>query len=60
LFEKVGVQRQSELVSVLLKSIGLLRTQPTEATPGSINGSERLRQSLLKTLLGNAKASNLL
>jgi DNA-binding CsgD family transcriptional regulator len=60
LFEKVGVQRQSELVSVLLKSIGLLRTQPTEATPGSINGSERLRQSLLKTLLGHAvKASNL-
>ena len=25
LFEKVGVQRQSELVSVLLKSIGLVR-----------------------------------
>src|ERR1700740_1726487 len=26
LFEKVGVQRQSELVSLLLKSIGLVRT----------------------------------
>jgi DNA-binding CsgD family transcriptional regulator len=27
LFEKVGVQRQSELVSLLLKSIGLIRTR---------------------------------
>jgi DNA-binding CsgD family transcriptional regulator len=61
LFEKVGVQRQTELISVLLKSIGLLRTQPKEMTPGSISGSERLRLSLLKTLLGHvAKASNLL
>jgi len=59
LFEKVGVQRQTELVSVLLKSIGLLRTQPKETTPGSIIGSERLSQSLLTTLLGHAaKASN--
>jgi len=31
LFEKVGVQRQSELVSVLLKSIGLVRTRGKEA-----------------------------
>jgi DNA-binding CsgD family transcriptional regulator len=29
LFEKVGVQRQSELVSVLWKSIGLIRTNRT-------------------------------
>jgi DNA-binding CsgD family transcriptional regulator len=31
LFEKVGVQRQSELVSLLLKSIGLVRTRSKEA-----------------------------
>jgi len=30
LFEKVGVQRQSELVSLLLKSIGLVRTRGKE------------------------------
>jgi DNA-binding CsgD family transcriptional regulator len=30
LFEKVGVQRQSELVSLLLKSIGLIRTRGRE------------------------------
>lgn len=30
LFEKVGVQRQSELVSLLLKSIGLIRTRTGE------------------------------
>jgi DNA-binding CsgD family transcriptional regulator len=34
LFEKIGVQRQSELVSVLLKSIGLVRTRGKEAKPG--------------------------
>jgi DNA-binding CsgD family transcriptional regulator len=33
LFEKVGVQRQSELVSLLLKSIGLIRTR-TRANRG--------------------------
>lgn len=61
LFEKVGVQRQTELVSVLLKSIGLLRTQPKDANPRSTNASERLRQTLLKTLMGYAaKASQLL
>lgn len=31
LFEKVGVQRQSELVSLLLKSIGLVRTRTKES-----------------------------
>ena len=31
LFEKVGVQRQSELVSLLLKSIGLVRTKGKES-----------------------------
>lgn len=61
LFEKVGVQRQTELVSVLLKSIGLLRTQPREGVRGSASASDRLRQALLKTLMSRAaRASNLL
>ena len=39
LFEKVGVQRQSELVALLLKSIGLIRSvnkdrEPIAGTPG--------------------------
>jgi DNA-binding CsgD family transcriptional regulator len=34
LFEKVGVQRQSELVSLLLKSIGLVRTATKAKTRG--------------------------
>lgn len=60
LFEKVGVQRQTELVSVLLKSIGLLRTRPKETGAGSANASDRLRQALLRTLMGRAaRASNL-
>ena len=59
LFEKVGVQRQTELVSVLLKSIGLLRTQPKEAGAGSASSSDRLRQALLRTLMARAaRASN--
>jgi DNA-binding CsgD family transcriptional regulator len=61
LFEKVGVQRQTELVSVLLKSIGLLRTQPTGGAPGSASASDRLRQALLNTLMSRAaRASNLM
>lgn len=60
LFEKVGVQRQTELVSVLLKSIGLLRTQPKEASASSASASDRLRQALLRTLMSRAaRASNL-
>jgi DNA-binding CsgD family transcriptional regulator len=51
LFEKVGVQRQTELVSVLLKSIGLLRTQSQETNPASATSPERFRQALLKTLI---------
>lgn len=43
LFEKVGVQRQTELVSVLLKSIGLLRTQSNEVKAASVTSPERLR-----------------
>jgi DNA-binding CsgD family transcriptional regulator len=34
LFEKVGVQRQSELVSLLLKSIGLVRTRASVGERG--------------------------
>jgi len=36
LFEKVGVQRQSELVSLLLKSIGLVGSAGRIATRGSL------------------------
>jgi DNA-binding CsgD family transcriptional regulator len=39
LFEKVGVQRQSELVSLLLKSIGLIRTRTREKKSRSYLGS---------------------
>jgi len=35
LFEKVGVQRQSELVSLLLKSIGLVGSAGRAATRNS-------------------------
>jgi DNA-binding CsgD family transcriptional regulator len=52
LFEKVGVQRQTELVSVLLKSIGLLRTQSKETNP--VSSPERLRLALVKTLMTRA------
>lgn len=30
LFEKIGVQRQSELVSLLLKSVGMVRARSTQ------------------------------
>jgi DNA-binding CsgD family transcriptional regulator len=47
LFEKVGVQRQSELVSLLLKSIGLVRTggKPGKARNGLRLTSQESRSS---------------
>lgn len=36
LFEKVGVQRQSELVSLLLKSVGMVRTRTNQTNIRSI------------------------
>lgn len=36
LFEKVGVQRQSELVSLLLKSVGMVRARSTQANLRSL------------------------
>jgi DNA-binding CsgD family transcriptional regulator len=54
LFEKVGVQRQSELVSILLKSIGLVRTQSQDKGGPSNSSSERLQESLLKMLMSRA------
>jgi DNA-binding CsgD family transcriptional regulator len=39
LFEKVGVQRQSELVSLLLKSIGLVGAASKRATSQKMNGN---------------------
>ena len=58
LFEKVGVQRQTELVSVLLKSIGLLRTRANEAGSGLGMASDRIRQALLRTLISRAAGTN--
>jgi DNA-binding CsgD family transcriptional regulator len=46
LFEKLGVQRQSELVSLLLKSIGLVRTR----------GKEVRTKSFFKSILKSASA----
>jgi DNA-binding CsgD family transcriptional regulator len=51
LFEKVGVQRQSELVSVLWKSIGLIRTRGNkeeEGTNSSVLRSTGLNQTLFR------------
>src|SRR5215469_7979819 len=58
LFEKVGVERQTELVSVLLKSIGLLRTLPNETGSGAGSASDRLGQALLKRLMSRAAGAN--
>lgn len=56
LFEKVGVQRQSELVSVLWKSIGLVRTNPSNREPKSQSpvGDNRLNDTLVRLLMNRA------
>jgi DNA-binding CsgD family transcriptional regulator len=56
LFEKVGVQRQSELVSVLWKSIGLVRTNrgSRERKTQSPMGTERLNDTLVRLLMNRA------
>jgi len=56
LFEKVGVQRQSELVSVLWKSIGLVRTNrgDRERTTQSPMGADRLNDTLVRLLMNRA------
>jgi DNA-binding CsgD family transcriptional regulator len=48
LFEKVGAQRQSELVSLLLKTIGLLRTVNKERKPEGIARSAGLKDAFVK------------
>jgi DNA-binding CsgD family transcriptional regulator len=42
LFEKVGVQRQSELVSLLLKSVGLMGAASKPATSEKANGNSTI------------------
>lgn len=53
LFEKVGVQRQSELVSVLWKSIGLVRTNRGSKEEGKSPSTQRggLNDALFRMLL---------
>jgi hypothetical protein len=56
LFEKVGVQRQSELVSVLWKSIGLVRTNRNnrDRKPQPGVGADRLNDTLVRLLMNRA------
>jgi DNA-binding CsgD family transcriptional regulator len=51
-FEKLGVQRQTELVAVLLKSIGLVRTGSKDKKSNSVNSPERIQRTLLRMLMG--------
>jgi DNA-binding CsgD family transcriptional regulator len=53
LFEKVGVKRQSELVSVLWKSIGLVRTRRSnkDGNPQSTAKTASLNDALVRMLM---------
>ena len=50
LFRKSGVQRQSELVSLLFKSIGLIRTGATDQRVRARNSSLTFRDACIKML----------
>jgi DNA-binding CsgD family transcriptional regulator len=56
LFEKVGVKRQSELVSVLWKSIGLVRTDKGKKEEGKSQPTKRagLNDALFRMLVNRA------
>jgi len=51
LFEKVGVQRQSELVALLLRSIGVVRTASPESTDTPPSRSAAFGEEYLRMLI---------
>jgi len=61
LFEKAGVQRQSELVSLLLKSIGLVRIGNQDRKRSAGDSGEGAQETFLKMIMNRtARATSLL
>lgn len=61
LFEKVGVQRQSELVSLLLKSIGLVRIGNKDRKRNAGASGEGAQEAFLKMIMSRtARVTSLL
>jgi DNA-binding CsgD family transcriptional regulator len=58
LFEKVGAQRQSELVSLLLKSIGLVRTGNRQKKHQSPSRGTNIRNDYIRMLLSGVSRAN--